>query len=294
MFKQQKSNMAVKAIKAVFQGKPQRVGDGFIGRSLIPHNSFHDFSPFMMLDHHGPMQVVPSAIPKGVDAHPHRGIETITIVYEGALQHRDSAGNKGTLFPGDIQWMTAASGLVHEEKHEIEFSKKGGILHFVQLWTNLPRAYKMTPPRYQEIAASNIPNYQITEGVTMRLIAGETMGFKGVAETYNPVFLADVIVSQNADFTLQLPENQNLAIYPTEGSLTLNNDKTIAINEIALLKKEATDVLISVAENARFLILGGENINEPIVSYGPFVMNKPEEIQQAIQDYQTGKMGFLD
>ncbi len=285
--------MALKSIKAIFQGKPQRVGDGFIGRSLIPHNNFHDFSPFMLLDHHGPMTVHPSPIPKGVDAHPHRGIETITIVYEGALQHRDSAGNKGTLFAGDVQWMTAASGLVHEEKHEIEFSKKGGVLNFVQLWTNLPRAYKMTPPRYQEIAAANTPNHQITEGVTMRLIAGETMGLKGVADTYNPVFLADVIVSQKSDFTLQLPENQNLAIYPTEGSITLNGEKTIAVNEIALLKQDGTDVTISATDAARFLILGGESINEPIVSYGPFVMNTPEEIREAISDYQTGKMGFL-
>jgi quercetin 2,3-dioxygenase len=246
--------MSLKSIKAIFQGKPQRVGDGFIGRSLIPHNSFHEFSPFMLLDHHGPMRVLPSPIPKGVDAHPHRGIETITIVYEGALQHRDSAGNKGTLFAGDVQWMTAASGLVHEEKHELEFSKTGGVLNFVQLWTNLPRAYKMTPPRYQEIAAANIPNHQITEGVTLRLIAGETMGLKGVADTYNPVFLADIIVTQKSEFTLQLPENQNLAIYPTEGSITLNGEKTIAVNEIALLKQEGISITISVTDTARFLI----------------------------------------
>jgi quercetin 2,3-dioxygenase len=285
--------MSLKSIKAIYQGKPQRVGDGFIGRSLIPHNNFHDFSPFMLLDHHGPMQVSPSPIPKGVDAHPHRGIETITIVFEGALQHRDSAGNKGTIYAGDVQWMTAASGLVHEEKHEIEFSKKGGILNFVQLWTNLPRAYKMTPPRYQEITASNIPNHQIAEGVTLRLIAGETMGIKGIANTYNTVFLADIIVSQKADFTLQLPENQNLAIYPTEGSITLNGEKTIAVNEIALLKQDGINITITTTNAARFLILGGENINEPIVSYGPFVMNSPEEIRQAINDYQMGKMGFL-
>ena len=269
--------MATKTVKGIFQGHPQRVGDGFIGRSLIPSNQFHAFSPFLLLDHHGPMQVTPSPIPKGVDVHPHRGIETISLVYEGALQHRDSAGNKGTLFPGDVQWMTAASGIVHEEKHEIEFSKKGGVLHFVQLWVNLPKAYKMTPPRYQEIAAKNIANHEITEGVVLRVISGEMMGLKGVANTYSSILLADVTISKAANFTLQLPENQNLALYPIEGSISINKDKTIAVNEIALFNYAGTDVEISAKGAARFLILGGASINEPIVSYGPFVMNSENE-----------------
>ena len=239
------------------------------------------------------MQVTPSPIPKGVDSHPHRGMETITVVYEGGLQHRDSAGNKGTLAPGDVQWMSAAAGIVHEEKHEIEFSKRGGILHFVQLWVNLPKAYKMTPPRYQEIAARSITQHEITEGVILRLISGTLMGLKGVANTYSPILLADVTISKASNFSLQLPENQNLALYPVEGSITINNDKTIAINEIALFNHAGNEVEIKTDKAARFLILGGEPINEPIVSYGPFVMNSPNEIQQAISDYQTGKMGFL-
>lgn len=286
--------MATKTVKAVFEGHPQKVGDGFIGRSLIPSNRFHDFSPFLLLDHHGPMQVTPSNIPKGVDSHPHRGMETITLVYEGGLQHRDSVGNKGTLFAGDVQWMSAASGIVHEEKHELEFSKKGGILHFVQLWVNLPKAFKMTLPRYQEIGSKDISNKQITEGVQLRVISGEIMGLKGVAKTYSSILLADVTVSEKADFELQLPENQTVAIYPLSGSIAVNGTETLAINKIALLNPTGNTVQISAKDKGMFLILGGEPINEPIVSYGPFVMNSDVEIRQAIQDYQTGKMGFLD
>jgi quercetin 2,3-dioxygenase len=286
--------MAIKNIKTVFEGHPQKVGDGFIGRSLIPSNHFHDFSPFMLLDHHGPMQVVPSSIPKGVDSHPHRGMETITLVYEGGLQHRDSAGNKGTIFTGDVQWMSAASGIVHEEKHEIEFSKKGGILHFVQLWVNLPKAFKMKPPRYQEILAKHIENKQLTEGVVLRVISGDLMGIKGIAQTYSPILLADITMSEKADFELQLPENQTIALYPIEGTISINDNQILAINKIALLQQSGNTVKISANNKAVFLILGGEPINEPIVSYGPFVMNTPEEIREAIQDYQTGKMGFLN
>ncbi len=286
--------MATKTVKAVFEGHPQKVGDGFIGRSLIPSNRFHDFSPFLLLDHHGPMQVAPSTVPKGVDSHPHRGMETITLVYEGGLQHRDSVGNKGTLFAGDVQWMSAASGIVHEEKHELAFSKKGGILHFVQLWVNLPKAFKMIPPRYQEIGAKDISNKQISEGVQLRVISGEIMGLKGVAQTYSPILLADVTVSEKANFELQLPENQTVAIYPLSGSISVNGTEILAINKIALMNQVGNTVNISANDKATFLILGGEPINEPIVSYGPFVMNSDIEIRQAIQDYQTGKMGFLD
>jgi quercetin 2,3-dioxygenase len=286
--------MMTKTVKAIFDGHPQKVGDGFIGRSLIPSNRFHDFSPFLLLDHHGPMQVVPSNIPKGVDSHPHRGMETITLVYEGGLQHRDSAGNKGTIFKGDVQWMSAASGIVHEEKHEFAFSKKGGILHFVQLWVNLPRDFKMMPPRYQEILAGDIENAEITEGVQLRVISGEIMAVKGIAKTYSPILLADVTVSKQAGFDLQLPENQTVAIYPLSGKMLINDQETLVLNKIALLNQAGKTVKISATENTVFLILGGEPINEPIVSYGPFVMNSPEEIQEAIKDYQMGKMGFLN
>ncbi len=284
-----------KSISYVWEGRPQQVGDGFVGQSMIPSQRFQDFSPFLMLDHHGPMQVKPSPVPKGVDEHPHRGIETVTVVFEGALQHRDSAGNKGTIFAGDVQWMSAASGLVHEEKHEINFSRKGGTLDFVQLWVNLPRAHKMEAPRYQELTAAQIPVLQINDQTKLRLISGDLNGLKGPALTYTPVLLAEVIIEGSSEFELQLPENYNVAIHVAQGEIALNDTKGIKAKRIAKLSQQGEWVSVATQGGmTRLLILGGEPINEPIVSYGPFVMNTQAEIMQTLQDYQSGKMGFLE
>ncbi|MDF7816212.1 pirin family protein [Runella sp. MFBS21] len=286
---------AFKSISYVWEGRPQQVGDGFVGQSMIPSQRFQDFSPFLMLDHHGPMQVKPSPVPKGVDEHPHRGIETVTVVFEGALQHRDSAGNKGTIFAGDVQWMSAASGLVHEEKHEINFSRKGGTLDFVQLWVNLPRAHKMEAPRYQELTAAQIPVVQINEQTKLRLISGELNALKGPALTYTPVLLAEVIIEGSSEFELQLPENFNVAIHVAQGEIALNDTKGIKAKRIAKLSQQGEWVSVATQGGVtRLLILGGEPINEPIASYGPFVMNTQAEIMQTLQDYQSGKMGFLE
>ncbi len=286
---------AFKSISYVWEGRPQQVGDGFVGQSMIPSQRFQDFSPFLMLDHHGPMQVKPSPVPKGVDEHPHRGIETVTVVFEGALQHRDSAGNKGTIFAGDVQWMSAASGLVHEEKHEINFSRKGGTLDFVQLWVNLPRAHKMEAPRYQELTAAQIPVVQINEQTKLRLISGDLNGLKGPALTYTPVLLAEVIIEGSSEFELQLPENFNVAIHVAQGEISLNDTKGIKAKRIAKLSQQGEWVSVATQGGVtRLLILGGEPINEPIASYGPFVMNTQAEIIQTLQDYQSGKMGFLE
>lgn len=284
-----------KSISYVWEGRPQQVGDGFVGQSMIPSQRFQDFSPFLMLDHHGPMQVKPSPVPKGVDEHPHRGIETVTVVFEGALQHRDSAGNKGTIFAGDVQWMSAASGLVHEEKHEINFSRKGGTLDFVQLWVNLPRAHKMEAPRYQELTAAQIPVVQINEQTKLRLISGELNVLKGPALTYTPVLLAEVIIEGSSEFELQLPENFNVAIHIAQGEISLNDTKGIKAKRIAKLSQQGEWISVATQGGVtRLLILGGEPINEPIASYGPFVMNTQAEIMQTLQDYQSGKMGFLE
>ncbi|WP_028664553.1 pirin family protein [Runella zeae] len=286
---------AFKSISYVWEGRPQQVGDGFVGQSMIPSQRFQDFSPFLMLDHHGPMQVKPSPVPKGVDEHPHRGIETVTVVFEGALQHRDSAGNKGTIFAGDVQWMSAASGLVHEEKHEINFSRKGGTLDFVQLWVNLPRAHKMEAPRYQELTAAQIPVLQINDQTKLRLISGELNGLKGPALTYTPVLLAEVIIEGSSEFELQLPENYNVAIHVAQGEIALNDTQGIKAKRIAKLSQQGEWVSVATQGGmTRLLILGGEPINEPIASYGPFVMNTQAEIMQTLQDYQSGKMGFLE
>jgi redox-sensitive bicupin YhaK (pirin superfamily) len=284
----------LKKIKRIYNSRPQSVGDGFVGKNAISANHYEDFSPFLMLDHHGPMQVKPSDVPKGVDEHPHRGIETITLVFEGALQHRDSAGNKGTLLEGDIQWMSAASGIVHEEKHELGFSKRGGILNFIQLWTNLPSRYKMTPPRYQEISASQIPQVKISENTNIRVFAGDFAGVSGTAKTYSPIILAEIKTTGKDYFRLSVPQGYNLGVYTIDGTLTVNEQSKLSAGLAASFEREGDEIILSTESPIHALLLGGEPIQEPVVAYGPFVMNTQAEIRQAIADYQMGKMGHLD
>ncbi len=284
---------SIKKIKTVYNSRPQQVGDGFVGKNAISTYNYKDFSPFLMLDHHGPMQVKPSNIPKGVDEHPHRGIETITVVFEGALQHRDSAGNKGVLYAGDMQWMTAASGIVHEEKHEIEFSKKGGILNFIQLWTNLPAKLKMTEPNYQEITAASVPVIDLAEGVKLRVLAGELAGIQGSAKTNMPLILGELQISQKSDFELKITEGFNIGLYIMSGQVAMGK-QWIPEGKIIAFENEGDTLHILTDGPAHLLVLGGEPINEPIVAHGPFVMNTEEEIIQTIKDYQMGKMGHLN
>jgi quercetin 2,3-dioxygenase len=282
-----------KKIKKIYESHPQRVGDGFVGKNAISTHNYNDFNPFLMLDHHGPMLVSPSETPKGVDEHPHRGIETVTLVFEGALQHRDSAGNTGKLFAGDMQWMSAAGGIVHEEKHELEFSKAGGILNFIQLWTNLPKKFKMTPPRYQEISANQIPQKNLTENTIVRVFAGDLAGLQGAALTYMPLVLAEIKIAQADEFELDLPQGFNLGLYNIKGQVTVNEGFSLSEGKIMAFGNEGDFIKISAKEAGHLLLLGGEPILEPIVSYGPFVMNTQEEIRQTIYDYQMGKMGHL-
>ena len=246
-----------------------------------------------MLDHHGPMDVKPSGKQKGVDEHPHRGFETITVVYQGALEHRDSAGNSGKLFPGDVQWMTAASGIVHEEKHEKEFSKTGGTLEFVQLWVNLPAEFKMIKPKYQEIQAAKFPKKFIAEGAELRVIAGDLMGLKGAAETFSEVVLADLDLTQGAAAELIFNKGNNIAIYVLKGGAKVN-DHELKAGQIALLEEEGEYVKLFSNSGARLMILGGAKINESLATYGPFVMNTREELIQAFADFESGKMGRLN
>ena len=284
----------LKLVKRVYQSRPQSVGDGFVGKNALSAYQYEEFSPFLMLDHHGPMQVKPSPVPKGVDEHPHRGIETITLVFEGALQHRDSAGNKGILHAGDMQWMTAASGIVHEEKHELAFSKRGGILNFIQLWTNLPSQYKMTPPRYQEIASAQIPQKQLNAQTLLRVFAGDFAGVHGVAQTYHPLLLAELQITGATNLQFDVPMHYNLGVYAMSGSANLNQQVVLEAGKIASFEQTGDYVTLSTEKSAHLLLLGGEPIREPVVAHGPFVMNTEEEIVQAIRDYQMGKMGHLD
>lgn len=285
-----------KDVLGVYQpGSTHMVGDGFPVRNLFPSNDLdQDVSPFLMLDYAGPQYFGPTDHPRGVGEHPHRGFETVTIVYEGVLAHRDSAGNAGVIGPGDVQWMTAASGIVHEEFHEKEFATKGGTLHAIQLWVNLPRASKMSAPGYQTILDKDIPVVPLDHGTgVVRVIAGSFHGHKGPAHTFTPVELYDVALKAGRQVELILPSGQNIAIFVLQGRVSANGSSSASEAELIVLKREGSHVTIEAEEESRLLIMSGEPIAEPIARYGPFVMNTREELIQAVQDYQAGTMGQL-
>jgi quercetin 2,3-dioxygenase len=276
-------------------GSNHWVGDGFPVRNLFPSNGIEsEVSPFLMLDYAGPSKFEPAKKPRGVGEHPHRGFETVTIAYQGSVGHRDSAGNSGVIYPGDVQWMTAASGVVHEELHEAEFTKKGGIFEMVQLWVNLPKAQKMSKPRYQAITKEQIPVIELPGGGQARVIAGELLGRRGPAKTFTPVNLFDVILKAGERFALPLPDGHNAAVVLRKGEVVLNDTETLRGEaRIAPLSEEGDAVTLEAREETQLLILSGEPINEPVASYGPFVMNTREELTQAVEDYRAGRMGHL-
>jgi quercetin 2,3-dioxygenase len=274
-------------------GSNHWVGDGFPVRNLFPSNGV-DVDPFLMLDYAGPSRFEPAKKPRGVGEHPHRGFETVTIAYQGSVGHRDSAGNSGVIYPGDVQWMTAASGVVHEELHEAEFTKNGGIFEMVQLWVNLPKAQKMSKPRYQGITKEQIPVIGLPGGGHARVIAGELLGRLGPAKTFTPVNLFDVILKAGERFELPLPEGHNAAVVLRKGDVLLNGtDELRGEALIAPLSEEGDAVTLEAKAETQLLILSGEPIAEPVASYGPFVMNTREELAQAVEDYRAGRMGHL-
>ena len=276
-------------------GSNHWVGDGFPVRNLFPSNGLEsEVNPFLMLDYAGPLQFEPSKERRGVGEHPHRGFETVTIAYQGSVGHRDSAGNSGVIYPGDVQWMTAASGVVHEELHEAEFTKHGGIFEMVQLWVNLPKAEKMSKPRYQAITKAQIPVIELAGGGHARVIAGELLGRLGPAKTFTPVNLFDVILKAGERFELPLPEGHNAAVVLRKGDVLLNGkDSLQGEAQIAPLSTEGNSVTLEAKAETQLLILSGEPIHEPVASYGPFVMNTREELGQAVEDYRAGRMGRL-
>lgn len=271
------------------------VGDGFQVRNLFPSNDLGEqISPFLLLDYAGPTTFGPTDTPRGVGEHPHRGFETVTIVYQGELEHRDSAGNSGKLAPGDVQWMTAASGVVHEEKHERNFAAKGGTMQMVQLWVNLPKRSKMSAPRYQEIAAARIPVVDLPGGAgTVRVIAGEFQGVRGPAETVTPLNVWDVRLSASGSASFELPSGHNSAVVVLEGQCSVESSAPIGDAEMALLSREGSSVSIVAKKPTKILFLSGVPLGEPVVASGPFVMNTGAEIYQAMKDYQSGRMGRL-
>lgn len=276
-------------------GSTHWVGDGFHVRNLFPSNGIGDqINPFLMLDYAGPTVVRPSERSRGVDEHPHRGFETVTITYQGALEHRDSGGNSGTIGPGDVQWMTAASGVVHEEKYEREFAKQGGTLEMVQLWVNLPKAHKMSEPHYQTLLNDRIPIAQLGSSGYVRVIAGELNGVKGPARTFTPVNVLDVRLHGGTQTELNLPAGHNTAVVLLKGDVAVNASQHLQGEaQLALLSAAGERVPLDARQDSVLLVLSGEPIGEPVASYGPFVMNTREELMQAVNDYNAGKMGHL-
>lgn len=269
------------------------VGDGFPVRSLFSyHHDSAAVSPFLLFDYAGPHRFDPTDRPRGVGQHPHRGFETVTIVYDGEVAHRDSGGNGGVIGPGDVQWMTAARGIIHEEFHSPNYSKTGGPFRMVQLWVNLPAKDKMSPPGYQAITNADIPVVSFTGG-SARIIAGEFRGAHGPARTFTPVNLWDLRLQQAADLRLSLPAGHNSMIAVLAGQVVINGSQTAGEAEIVRLERDGSDVTIHADREAILLVLTGEPIDEPVVGYGPFVMNSEAEIRQAAYDFNSGRFGQI-
>lgn len=285
-----------KKINTVLNPPPAHgVGDGFRVHNFFPSGHQIKMSPFFLLDYNAKMQVEPSPIPKGVGVHPHRGFETVTIAYQGAVAHHDSAGHSGVIYPGDVQWMTAASGVLHKEYFEENFSRKGGNFQMVQLWVNLPAKDKMSKPKYQSLQSKDIPKVELANGSGfIELIAGNFEETTGLASTFSPLTVHNIKLNNNGICNLNSPENYNTAILVIEGEVEVNGDKIASTNQMIYFENSGTDILIKAKQNTILLYLSGEPLNEPIAQYGPFLMNTPQEIQQAIEDYNTGKFGYLE
>lgn len=284
-----------RTISEIITAKTTTEGDGFQVNRPFPNYAMRDFDPFLLLDEMGPINYAPNEA-KGASPHPHRGFETVTYMIEGVFEHKDSQGNSGKLSPGDVQWMTAGSGVIHSELPEKEFAKKGGRFHGLQLWVNLPKKEKMIKPRYQEISSENIPVAKSDDGsVQVKVIAGESMGKKAVIDTKIPIIYLHFTFGPNATFTQNVPQNYNAFAYVIKGNVLFGNEKTLVKKNQAVFFNPIGEKIIFSSSNdsVEVLLIAGTPINEPVKRYGPFVMNTDEELQQAIKDYQNGKMGQI-
>ena len=274
------------------------VGDGFRVHNFFPSQpkiGLTGMSPFFLMDYGSQWLVPPSETPKGVGVHPHRGFETVTIAYNGKVAHHDSAGNSGVIGEGDVQWMTAGAGVLHKEYHEKEFSKKGGVFQMVQLWVNLPAKFKMTPAKYQAIENKEMTKVLLDDGKSfVELIAGEYNGIKGPAYTFSPVNLFNAKLIRGAKANFNFIKKYNTGMLVIEGEVKINYSETAPENYFILFGHDGEDIVLEAVEKSVVLILSGEPINEPIASYGPFVMNTETEIRQAYEDYNNGKFGYLE
>lgn len=272
------------------------VGDGFEVQQYIPGSQrlVREVSPFLMMDYHPPAYYPPTSAQRGVGSHPHRGFETVTLVYAGRLAHHDSAGNSGVIGPGDVQWMTAASGILHAEYHAPSWAREGGVLHSVQLWVNLPAKHKMAAPRYQSLLDAQMGRVALDEqGSELRVIAGTYQGVTGPALTWTPVTLLDAQLQPQARIVLELPAEHTLSVLVMAGRVRVNGERSAGQQELVVFAQDAEQVELVAESESQLLILGGEPIREPVVSYGPFVMNTKVQLLQAITDFESGKFGEL-
>ncbi|GEL50408.1 pirin family protein [Acetobacter tropicalis] len=271
------------------------VGDGFPVRSLFSYSNFGEhLSPFLLLDYAGPHDFSPTDKRRGVGEHPHKGFETVTIVYDGEVEHRDSSGAGGVIGPGDVQWMTAGNGIQHQEYHSPAYARTGGPFRMVQLWVNLPAKDKGAPAGYQTLHAVDIPTVPLANGAgSLRVIAGDYNGVHGPARVFSPLNVWDATLPEGAQAMLDLPEGHNSAIVSLEGRLIINGTEEVGNAQFVLLGREGASVTVQAAVPSSFLVLTGQPLNEPIAGYGPFVMNTQDEIQQAIEDFRAGRFGGI-
>ncbi|MCW5889203.1 MAG: pirin family protein [bacterium] len=269
------------------------VGDGFPVRTLLAYpGQAATISPFLLLDYAGPAEFAPTTARRGVGEHPHRGFETVTIVYAGEVEHRDSSGGGGRIGPGDVQWMTAASGLVHEEFHGRRFAQTGGAFEMVQLWVNLPQKDKKAPPGYQGITSDRIPTVAFPGGHA-RVIAGRLGDATGPARTFTPIDVWDLRLDGAGPIDLPVPDGHTTLLVVLRGTVRIDDGTTLGAAEVGVYDRAGEGLRLAAAEGATALLLAGEPIREPLVGQGPFVMNYAGEIKQAMLDYQSGRMGHL-
>ncbi len=291
--------MAIKTLQQILAPPaPHMVGDGFRVHNFFPSGynmGLYRMSPFFLFDYNSLIDFSATENPRGVGVHPHRGFETVTIAFKGKVAHHDSYGNSGVIGEGDVQWMTAGSGVLHKEYHEEEYSRKGGPFQMVQLWINLPAKDKMTTPKYQSIAADEMGVYVTPDkDVEVKVVAGNFKSVKGPASTFTPVEMYIINMQKDSFLEFALPENFNTAFLLVEGSCQINNTDLVEQDHLAIFKNEGTDIILNAEESCKILVLSGEPIKETIVAYGPFLMNTKEEILQAYEDMNKGKFGTLE
>lgn len=290
--------MALKQIELIAKPtEPHFVGDGFRVHNFIPSMYRLDMQrmdPFIMLDYNSKYTFGPTNKPRGVDVHPHRGFETVTLAYKGSVEHRDSSGGGGIIKPGDVQWMTAASGVLHKEFHETNWSKTGGDFRMIQLWVNLPAKDKMSKPKYQAIENDKMTKVDLGANGLVEVVAGEYQGHKGTATTFTPMHMLNAKLNKDGEAKFSFPAHYTTLVLVVEGNVTLNGSEIVPVDNLALFAYEGEEITIKANENAVVFVLSGEPIKEPIAARGPFVMNTFDQISEAFRDFYAGKFGTIE